>query len=319
MVSQPLPAVDPARWKTWPLEEVSVATGCADAFPDGLLERTEALVLVVGEDETVVRANPAAATACRSTLLEMAGRDAGALVVPRDEPQFRQALRLALRRGTPSAREYELASTGPERRAVAWSITRLSREPALVACIGVDVSATRAEVEFLRNRALTDQLTGLPNRAGLLEHFASVGAGAMILFCDLDGFKAVNDELGHAAGDAVLVHVARRLTRTVRGEDFVARLGGDEFVIVVPPHPPSDYEALGRRLLAAFTQPIVLPGPAVATVTMSIGQGLFSPGDDPEEILAIADRDMYRMKSGQGAMPRQRTTANNANLQLAEK
>ena len=97
------------------------------------------------------------------------------------------------------------------------------------------------------------------------------GSGASVVFCDLNGFKAVNDTHGHAAGDSVLVQIGRRLKRTVRGEDFVARLGGDEFVIVVPPDPSSDFAALARRLLRATDQPLILPGPIVATVGMSIG------------------------------------------------
>jgi diguanylate cyclase (GGDEF)-like protein len=123
------------------------------------------------------------------------------------------------------------------------------------------------------------------------------GSGASVVFCDLNGFKAVNDTHGHAAGDAVLVQIARRLKRTVRGEDFVARLGGDEFVIVVPPDPCSDFEALARRLLRGTDQPMILPGPIVANVGMSIGMAVLVVGEDPADVLTLADHNMYLMKS----------------------
>ena len=95
----------------------------------------------------------------------------------------------------------------------------------------------------------------------------------------------------------MLVQVARRLQRTTRGEDFVARIGGDEFVIVAPPDMNSDFDMLARRILRATDQPMILPGPIVATVGMSIGMAVLEPGSDPAVVLTLADRDMYRMKS----------------------
>jgi len=183
-------------------------------------------------------------------------------------------------------------------RGVAWSITRVSESPCLIACVGVDITATRDEVEHLRARATTDALTGLPNRAGLLDHLAVMaGTGASVVFCDLNGFKSVNDSLGHAAGDAVLAQTARRLQRTVRGEDFVARLGGDEFVIVVPPSPEASFDGLARRLLRAIEQPMILPGGVAATIGMSIGEAVLAPGVEPADVLTRADAEMYKMKS----------------------
>jgi diguanylate cyclase (GGDEF)-like protein/PAS domain S-box-containing protein len=262
---------------------------------------TDALVLLVDEAELVLAANPAICRALGLEEQDLIGRDATAAVVPREVPDLRAALRGAIRAGLPFALEHELPrADGLGRRSVAWSISRVSESPVTVACIGVDVTATRDEFEVLRNRAVTDELTGLPNRAGLLEQLSSLaGSGATVVFCDLNGFKLVNDTHGHAAGDSVLVQIARRLTRTVRGEDFVARLGGDEFVIVVPPDPHSDFEALARRLLRATDQPMILPGPIVATVGMSIGMAVLEHGADPATVLTAADHNMYLMKSRQ--------------------
>ena len=262
---------------------------------------TDALVLLVDHAEKVIAANPAACAALGVDEVQLIGTDATSIVVPREQPDFRRALRGASRSGLAFAHEHELPDAGERgRRSVAWSVSRTCTSPTVVSCIGVDVTATRNEFEVLRSRAVTDELTGLPNRAGLVEHMTTVATnGASVVFCDLNGFKAVNDAYGHSAGDAVLVQIARRLKRTVRGEDFVARIGGDEFVIVVPSEPPSDFEGLGRRLLRATDQPMILPGPIVANVGMSIGMAVLLPGQDPAHALTVADENMYRMKSRQ--------------------
>lgn len=266
------------------------------------LRATDAFVVLVDSSEHILAVNPAVLAATGQTEADLLDADAvAALVVPRDAPDFRKSLRLAARRGLASAHEHDLpALDDVGRRAIAWSVSIIRSAPTVVACIGVDVTATRNEFEVLRGRAVTDELTGLPNRAGLLEQLAGMaGTGAAVVFCDLNGFKAVNDTLGHDAGDAVLVQVARRLKQTVRGEDFVARLGGDEFVIVVPPDPNSNFEAFGRRLLRAMRQPMMLPGGVAANVGMSIGSAVLEAGHDPATVLSQADSNMYLMKSSQ--------------------
>ena len=271
------------------------------ALADALLRNSDALVVFVDDAERVLRANPTAAQAFGLDDRSVVGEDLTSLVAPREVPELRRALRLAARHGLPSACEHELRiRPGERRRSIAWSISRVCEHPGVVACVGVDVTATRNEFDALRSRAVTDELTGLPNRAGLLEHLATTSAaGAAVVFCDLNGFKNVNDSFGHAAGDAALVQVARRLKRTVRGEDFVARIGGDEFVVVVPPEPKSDLETLGRRLLRAMDQPMILSGGVVVNVRMSIGTADLEPGRDAASALSDADRRMYQMKSRQ--------------------
>ncbi len=260
---------------------------------------TGALVLIVDDSKRVIAANPATCAALRLTEHDLLGRDATDIVVPREVADFRHELRAALRSDPHATYEHELRTVAEDdRRAIAWSISRISQMPAEVGCIGVDVTAARNDSDVLRERAITDELTGLPNRSGLRDHLARmVGSGASVVFCDLNGFKAVNDVHGHDVGDAVLVQVARRLKRTVRGEDFVARIGGDEFVIVAPADANSDFDMLARRILRATDQPMILPGPIVATVGMSIGMAVLEPGTDPAAVLTLADRDMYRMKS----------------------
>jgi diguanylate cyclase (GGDEF)-like protein len=124
-----------------------------------------------------------------------------------------------------------------------------------------------------------------------------------VVFCDLDDFKAVNDTLGHAAGDALLVAVAERLRATVRPGDTVARLGGDEFGILV--EDDGDATALAARLLDAFTIPVRISGREIP-VRASIGLTSVDPADPPingEELIRRGDVAMYRAKrSGKGTV-----------------
>lgn len=258
-----------------------------------------ALMLLLDESNRILAANPALCAAVGLTEVELIGRNAADLVAPREVAEFRHELRVTSRSGVQSTYEHALRTDrDDERRAVAWSMSCMSDSPVTVGCIGVDVTAARNDADLLRERAVTDELTGLPNRAGLRDHLARMsGSGASVVFCDLNGFKAVNDTHGHDIGDAVLVQVARRLRRTVRGEDFVARLGGDEFLIIAPPDPNSNFDLLARRILRATDQPMILPGPVVATIGMSIGMAVLEPGVDPTTALTLADHDMYQMKS----------------------
>jgi diguanylate cyclase len=163
-----------------------------------------------------------------------------------------------------------------------------------------DVAASRDELRFF---AFHDALTGLANRSlfyDRVQHALDLHRRDMrpvsIVFCDLDDFKAVNDTLGHAAGDALLVAVAERLLATIRPGDTVARLGGDEFGILV--EDDGDATALAGRLLDAFTIPIRIAGRAIPVRT-SIGLTSVDPGDPPidgEELIRRGDVAMYRAK-----------------------
>lgn len=152
-----------------------------------------------------------------------------------------------------------------------------------------------------------DALTGLANRMGFGEELERVfralrrnGGGVALLMLDLDGFKAVNDELGHPAGDAVLCAVAERLRRLSRQTDYLARIGGDEFAIVVTDR--HDRESLvlhARRLIAGLAQPFDLADREVRIgVSIGIGVATRRGACEPTELLAIADAALYRVKKG---------------------
>jgi len=159
--------------------------------------------------------------------------------------------------------------------------------------------------EQLRELAMHDPLTGLANRAALYAHLDHAlhrarrsGAALALLMIDLDGFKAVNDRLGHEAGDRVLVEVAERLNRCARGGDLLARLGGDEFVLVAEAGHDADAATLiGERLLYVLQAPIEL-GSERAFVGASIG--IAFAGEEPidvNDLLRAADRAMYAAKA----------------------
>jgi diguanylate cyclase (GGDEF)-like protein/PAS domain S-box-containing protein len=164
--------------------------------------------------------------------------------------------------------------------------------------------AREISADAMRDRAIHDPLTGLPNRSLLDEHFSRMIArarrsdgGIAIFYVDLDGFKPINDTYGHAAGDAVLRSVARRFLRAARGEDVVARLGGDEFVILQTEADDAAITALSSRLRASLQKPIELPNGGSAFVDASIGVGRYpGDGEDLDTILQAADAEMYRAK-----------------------
>lgn len=159
----------------------------------------------------------------------------------------------------------------------------------------------RAAEDRLRHDALHDTLTGLPNRALLLDRLAHLlarrdASHVTVVFLDLDGFKAVNDTLGHDAGDRVLCEVADRLAGVVRPGDTVARLAGDEFVVVVPDADVAAVEALTRRLESATTIDCG-DAPGVLGVSASIGVATGrSSTIGAEGLLREADTAMYRAK-----------------------
>lgn len=175
-----------------------------------------------------------------------------------------------------------------------------------------DTTALKGAERRLVHDALHDALTGLPNRALLHERLARAMARAersdkvncALLFVDMDGFKLVNDSLGHATGDAVLVELARRLQRATRNTDTAARLGGDEFTVLV--EPAVDHATVLRvaeRVQRELAQPIVV-GDQEIVMTASIGVALAGGSyKRPSELLRHADIAMYRAKAqGRGRL-----------------
>ena len=177
-----------------------------------------------------------------------------------------------------------------------------------VAVLLSDITERRRREAELRRRAFHDALTGLPNRALLLDRLAAAlrearrhGNLAGILLVDLDRLKDVNDGLGHAAGDACLKETARRLRGAVRDHDTIARLGGDEFVVVLPDlHRIRDAHTVAEALGRALRAPLQLAA-STLDCSSSIGIAVYPrDGSHPAALLHSADGAMYRAKSAGG-------------------
>jgi diguanylate cyclase (GGDEF)-like protein/PAS domain S-box-containing protein len=173
-----------------------------------------------------------------------------------------------------------------------------------VASIARDISDRRRAQELIVFQAFHDPLTGLPNRALLMERLNLCLAKARhsgkllaVLFMDLDLFKTINDGFGHGAGDSVFQEVARRLTLSVRDGDTVARVGGDEFCVVLPEiGKVEDAATVARKLLEMIAQPFVFGGRRI-DLTTSIGVSFYpEDGQDAESLLRSADNAMSLAK-----------------------
>lgn len=176
----------------------------------------------------------------------------------------------------------------------------------VVRYVGVfsDISERNKRDEQIRHMALHDGLTDLPNRRLMMERLNQLLDLSVreprplgVLFLDLDGFKAVNDQLGHDTGDLVLKTVAQRVKGLLRTADTVARLGGDEFVILL--HNPESHDALihiAERVIAVISSPIVA-GEKVAKVGTSIGIAVYPEhGTSADQLIMRADHAMYQAK-----------------------
>ena len=162
----------------------------------------------------------------------------------------------------------------------------------------------RVQQEDLAHQVLHDDLTGLPNRMLLTDRLRLAasrsdrrGTGSMLLFLDLDNFKAINDRFGHPAGDALLVEVAARLLELVRATDTVARLGGDEFVVLAEDleDPDEAARSLAERIHQTMCAPVSV-GERELHTSVSIGITDVGRGTEPDACLARADAAMYRAK-----------------------
>ncbi len=212
----------------------------------------------------------------------------------------------------------ELANQGLQRKLWALGAGVLLLVTSLMLLLLRRVRQTNRRLERsrarLRVQSERDPLTGLANR----RHFQSVLQGAVataaegtaaggfvgaLLMIDIDHFKHINDDHGHAAGDAVLVEVARRIAAAVRGKDTVARWGGEEFLVFAPGLQRNDAEALAQRLLQAVAgAPVALPGGTPLRVAASIGHAVFPLPPhrvalSPEQALNLVDMALYTAKS----------------------
>ncbi|MFJ4068015.1 diguanylate cyclase domain-containing protein [Pseudomonas sp. NPDC089996] len=166
-------------------------------------------------------------------------------------------------------------------------------------------SHLQSENATLAHQASHDSLTGLPNRAFFegrlsrsLRNAARQQDHLAVLFLDSDHFKQINDSLGHAVGDEVLINVADRVRAQLREHDLVARLGGDEFAVLLTPlHSRQDAERIAEKIIASMQLPVLLDGGESLTTSLSVGIAYYpDDGSDPASLLNAADAAMYQAK-----------------------
>jgi diguanylate cyclase (GGDEF)-like protein/PAS domain S-box-containing protein len=267
---------------------------------------TERIVWYRFDDRVVVYCNKAWALAKGGEPADFVGRPLDTLLTPGERVGLVQ----------------QLARLGPETDFLQDHMTRTGADrwtewtdrylpgpdgPHILA-VGRDVTERRdaelrlaASEERYRGLALRDALTGLANRRLLDELLTTAlartsrsGMRLVVSYLDLDGFKAINDDYGHAIGDAVLEEVGRRLRAAVRDADVIARVGGDEFV-VVQECPPDQTDRLATRLGQLLSEAITLDGAAIQC-GVSIGSVVAEPERDATAVVAAADAAMYIVK-----------------------
>lgn len=258
-------------------------------------------------DGTVRWISPSVERLLGWSVTDLTGRNSFGLVHPDDLPGL--AAQAEINQQTPGPSPpavFRMQTKTGDYRYVEATLTNLTDDPAVRGMI-VSARDVTDRVTFeheLTRLASTDSLTGLANRASLLATLASrmadpQGAAVPIAYVDLDGFRLVNDSLGHAGGDTLLVQVAERLTASLAPGEVVARIGGDEFVVILSAD--EDPVICVRRILAVFDEPFAI-GQQQAAFHASVGITSSRPGQSvtPEELLSQADTAMYSAKETAG-------------------
>jgi diguanylate cyclase (GGDEF)-like protein/PAS domain S-box-containing protein len=276
------------------------------------LDIAATIITVLGADGTVQLANRRACEVLGYDEAELRGKNWFDVIVPvSDREPTRGVFKQLMAGEIESTEEYEnrvVSKTGEE-RLISWHNTVLRDEEGRTVGMlssGEDITERRKAQERVVYLAYHDQLTGLPNRAMLGDHLTvavararRTGMSAALLCLDLDDFKLVNDSLGHAVGDELLLAVTKRLDGLKREGDVLARAGGDEFFLLLPDLPEdgeSPALAAAQRVTAAFQEPFDVAG-AELHVSTSVGVSLH-PRDaaDADELLRHADAAMYQAK-----------------------
>ena len=222
------------------------------------------------------------------------------------DPGIRAALPEALSRHG-SVRDYEVHFKDLNGRQFWLMLSaqpiRYSGSVALLVALA-NIDDRKRMQDDMRRKAMQDPLTELPNRTTFLEALEHAMRKARrrqgrlsVLFIDLDHFKEVNDSLGHAAGDQLLMAVSERLVGAVRTSDIVARLGGDEFVVLVEdPRAPEEVMVVAKKILQGLERPVLIDFNEVA-ITASVGIATFpEDGEDLDTLMKNADQAMYQAK-----------------------
>ncbi|HWM20918.1 MAG TPA: EAL domain-containing protein [Ilumatobacteraceae bacterium] len=279
-----------------------------ERFAQALAANSSDAVAVLGEDGTILHDAPQLAELTGHLGAVTRGQDAFSLVAPVDVDSARAMFKRCLtRHGQTFDADLRVLNGLGKPQWLSARMVNLINDPDVGGVVVNlhDITDRKTVEEALSYQAFHDGLTDLANRALFIDRVehalhrnSRTAFEAAVLFLDLDGFKTVNDSLGHVAGDVLLKEVAQRLNQAVRAGDTVARLGGDEFAILIEqsPHPLDESEAVAERVLQALATPIVLESQAV-TVSASIGIATSGADTTATSLLRDADVAMYRAKT----------------------
>jgi diguanylate cyclase (GGDEF)-like protein/PAS domain S-box-containing protein len=266
-----------------------------------LAENMTDIVALIRET-VIVWVSPSVLRTLGWTPEELVGLSPAVFTYPEDTAEVMQRWQ-AVPEGDLPRQRYRMVTKDGSPRWVDAEGRIISLDPRTVIVTARIVEAEVAALRALEEMARHDELTGLVNRHAVFDQVTRTlqgdvrsGTRVGMVFCDLDGFKAVNDTYGHSAGDALLRSIARRLERAVRAVDVVARIGGDELLVVLNGvHDLDDAVAIAEKLRAEVRQPTPIPGGTV-TVSASVGVAVAEPGETIDDIVARADAAMYDAK-----------------------
>jgi diguanylate cyclase (GGDEF)-like protein/PAS domain S-box-containing protein len=289
-----------------PLRDAEARVQATESRLAALVEHASDIVVVIRRDGRVTYASPAFLRVLGHAPGDLDDRDIIELVHPDDADSARSSARSVVHEpGAAAAFVVRVRHAEGTWRHLEIVATNLLDNHAVAGIVlnARDVTDRVEAAALLRERAYHDDLTGLPNRALMLQRLRDSLRSARdkrllvgVLFLDLDRFKVVNDSLGHAAGDELLREVARRIGEQVRPGDTVARLGGDEFVVIINDMARrSDAAHAARRLRRAIAEPIQL-GHDTAVVTASVGIAVAEGEESPDDLLRDSDTALYRAK-----------------------
>ena len=306
-------------------QAAEAAAAAEHAFTQTILDTTPALVVTATLDGHVLSLNRAAELVTGYTNAEAVGLHWGAFVPEEERAEVAASLVELGATSPPASLENHWLTRDGRRRLISWTnavVHDAAGRPERIVATGLDVTEVRRAEQAVREAdrrehdrlawdATHDALTTLYNRAGLLDRLDQLLARPedqpiAILFVDLDGFKAVNDAHGHAAGDQVLQVVAKRLVESVREGDVVGRLGGDEFVVLCPNLTEELAASTAARIERSVAAPIAVGG---LTLRSGASTGVVSTeGGHAAELLEQADAAMYAVKRGRQSRTRPAST-----------
>lgn len=235
--------------------------------------------------------------------VELRRDDIVALYAPHSQRQLAELRNGAIREGDGFNLDAEIITAKGNSRWIRITavVERVDGVPSRIFGMKQDVTAEKQMFEHFRHLAENDGMTGLASRAKFEVVFAEACARSDapqsgLLLVDLDGFKTLNDRLGHQSGDACLVQAARKLVAALPEAELIARIGGDEFAIIHACASPGDLQRLGDRIVGGL-ETWWGTFPDKLKVSASVGGALIAPGANPQYVFATADRALYVAKA----------------------